>query len=478
MKKDVKTIYNCLNNKCIQMMTIAFLSSFVFSCSDNNILASLNDEKLVGPSGYYASEVDSKGIQTLSESERYLRSRIGYNFLVEQFNAKSFSSMKKAIQNHPPAGIVYWNPEKVGAYEIAQVNADYSKVAEERNLGPLLLSTDYEGGGLSKTLSGKTIAGIQRFTQGFTKLAHPQWLGKSFQKFNYELCYLHGEIMAKELKLSGINYPLATVSDLAKNLFINRGVSKNSNEITSCVKEMVKAFVHEKNMIFVTKHFPGLGDTVGDTHDQTVISQAKTYSDLESSLKPFSDVISWVNEQHDSSYESAYSILASHAKYDVLDNRHLTTVSSLILNDFLKEKLGFKGLLISDAMWMGEYGSYNNRDILIVYLQSIIAGMDILMIKGSTFVPAIQFFRGIFDGSTDTDTKFLIESKIGLSYNKVRKLYLERLKETVEKMNAVKKELKYAHEEYDINNYQAPETYTRNERSRYYKMLNQLGLSL
>ena len=224
---------------------------------------------------------------------------------MEQFNAKVFDSMKMAIKEHPPGGIVYWNPDGASAQDLYEVNFEYSKTAAQANQLPLLFSTDYEGGGLSRTTSGKDTPGIQRFTKGFTRLAHPSWLGKSMAKYGTRLCRLHGKIMAKELATVGINYPLATVSDLGYGLFSNRGISRDSLKISECLTEIINAFHDTKGMTLVTKHFPGLGETQGDTHEGTVVSKAKTMDDLKNSLEPYVSSINYVNQM---GFENSYSI--------------------------------------------------------------------------------------------------------------------------------------------------------------------------
>lgn len=437
------------------------------SCSNPDMVATLEEESLIGPTGFYSEDT-----ALIQQEDQNLRKKIGELFLVEQFNAKIFPSMKKAIQNHPPGGIVYWNPEGFGAYELAQINSEYSKVAEQNQLLPLLLSTDYEGGAASKSLSGKLIPGIQRFTKGFTQLPHPQWLGRAMLRFGQEVCHLQGEIMAKELKAAGINYPLATVSDRALNLFSVRGISKNPDQISSCVQEMVTAFAEEKNMIFVTKHFPGLGETVGDTHDQTVVSKASNREQLEEGLKPFRETIQFVNQ---SQIDKNYSILASHALFKPIDPIFKTTESKKILTDLLRHELQFKGIVISDAMWMGNYGQLKQNELLVVYLKSILAGMDLLMISGRTFAPAVQFFRDIYDGKSSLEIQARLQDATGMSYQEIRRSYHLRLKQSVERIKNVKTSLSYAHKDYDLSNYEEPKTKTLKQNFRFAEMLDAVG---
>ena len=149
-----------------------------------------------------------------------IRNDIGRQFIVEHFEASANGLMLQAIARQKPAGFVFWNSNKVGGIALREVIRTYAnKAANSGDHKGMLFSTDYEGGGLSFTQAGGTIAGIQRFRQDMTPLAHPQWMEKSMPQFGTELCKLHGQIMAKELTSIGINYPLTMVSDISNALF-------------------------------------------------------------------------------------------------------------------------------------------------------------------------------------------------------------------------------------------------------------------
>ena len=455
-----------MNKNTSFTFSVLVATSFVFSCSKSQ-RASPADEFTVGPTGYYA--VETQKDKTLLQDP--LRKQIGSFFLVEQFNAKIFASMEDAIRDHAPGGIVFWNPDKVGAKEVYDLDFDYSKTADEaRQLAPLF-SADYEGGGMSRTPEGKNIPGIQRFTEGFTSLAHPAWLGVSMEKFGTKLCRLHGQIMAQELKAVGINYPLATVSDLAMNMFRNRGISTDPKKITACLEEIVNAFAETSGEVFVTKHFPGLGETRGDTHEETVVSKAKTMDELKNSLFPFAETINYVNQNQ---FSESYSILASHAKYDVLDKDNITTVSKPILTDFLRGQLHFNGVVVSDAMWMGEYGHMQTAQLLVVYLKSVLAGMDMLMIPGKTFAPAVSFFRAVYDNTLKADEKALIAQSFGMSWDDIHTKFMARLQESSARVAKLKQASGYFYK--TQTQFVEPKTITASLTSEYKRILAELGL--
>ena len=364
-----------------------------------------------------------------------VRRLIGRQFIVEHFEAAPHPLVEKAIAAHEPAGFVFWNSNHASAQDLREVIRRYSKVAREKNQKHLLFSTDYEGGGLSYTVNGNMSIGIQRFRKGMTGLAHPSWLEHAMdQGFGTELCELHGEIMASELSSIGINYPLATVSDLQNPLFAMRSISKNPDKVSTCLRAMMKPIYENGHIVFVTKHFPGLGQTRGDTHNGTIVSHASSMSEESKHLKPFYEL---VDDSKLNGKTELLSILASHAKFPLFDPDHITTESPKILKDLIRKKMKFSGIVVSDAMWMGEYEKLSVSEMMPVYLNGFVSGLDILMIKGSHFGAAVQFFRQVYDNEVDAQLMQLCESRMGMTWEQIRANFIERLKESNQRIEHV-----------------------------------------
>jgi beta-glucosidase-like glycosyl hydrolase len=364
-----------------------------------------------------------------------VRNEIGRQFLVEHFEASTNGLMMQSIVSQRPAGFVFWNSNKVGGTQLREVIRAYAaKAASTGTHKGLLFSTDYEGGGLLYTPSGHTVAGIQRFKKDMTGLVHPAWLEKSIPRFGTELCKLHGQIMAQELTSVGINYPLTMVADLANALFALRSVSKDPAVASVCLQAALEAFLENGHVIFVTKHFPGLGQTRGDTHEGTVISRASTMEEEMRHLKPFIELI---NRSKAKGSPELLSILASHAEIPVFDPGRLTTESPTILRNVLRRQLGFGALAVSDAMWMGDYGPLTLKQMLPIYLNSFISGLDILMIKGAHFAGAVSFFRQVYDNEVSPELRAAIEDRTGLSFADARATFIARLKESSRRLDQV-----------------------------------------
>lgn len=389
-------------------------------------------------------------------------------FLVEQSSASISKSLSEAFRNDPPGGVVFWNSTRVGSSELSKTVAHYSKILKSRGHDPAFFSIDYEGGGLTLAPSGRSIAGIQRFRQGFTDLAHGIWLGRSMTSFGTELCSLHGRIMGLELPAVGINYPLTLVSDLAQRLFTVRGISSDAGKVSECISAFTEAMSLAGPVVTVTKHYPGLGQNIGDTHDVESVSGAKNRAETEKHLRPFRDLVKFTNQR---SLSERLSIMSSHGKFPQIDRENLTTESKILLTDILRDEIGFEGVRVSDAMWMGGYGDLQGDELYAVYANAFNSGMDMLMIPGSRYGGALRAFSQIFSGHASEGLKAAIESRSNQSFAEFQTTFLRRIVESRARISRTLKSLPYPHETIVS---QKPRTLSARERDRYYEILRQL----
>lgn len=399
-----------------------------------------------------------------------LRKKLSYFFLVEQFEVGANGSMLAAIKSNPPGGVLFWNGNKADSSLLRDSITAYSKQAEAMQLKPLLFSTDYEGGALNKTPSGASIPGVQRFTKGFTSLAHPRWLGVSMKDYGTELCTLHGKIMSTELKAVGINYPLSVVSDLATQALTSlRAISKDPVDTSKCVTAILEQFITTKDLIFVTKHFPGLGMTRGDTHEGTVTSTITDKSTLDAHLKPFEDLMSFSKSQ---GVPGLLSVMTTHAKFIAWDKDHVTTESPKIVTGLLRGQLNFSGLAVSDAMWMGEYGTMKSAQLMPVYLNAFLSGLDMLMIPGARFSEAVTYFRKVYDGNLSADEKDALTKRTGMTWEETHDKFIERINQSLRVHDLARGGIKAPH---TYVSSRVPTELTTESRARYNKILSDIS---
>nr|WP_068889913.1 glycoside hydrolase family 3 protein [Pedobacter panaciterrae] len=186
-----------------------------------------------------------------------------------------------------------------------------------------------------------------------------------------ELLYKMGLEVAKDYKRIGMHMNLAPdvdVNNNPKNPVINyRSFGENKYNVATKAGEYMRG-MQDGGLLVSIKHFPGHGDTDVDSHydlPQLKFTKARLDS-LE--IYPFRELIR----------QGAAGVMIAHMNIPALDNtpNMPSTLSKPIVTGILKEELGFKGLIISDAMGMKgvvKYFKDGEADVM-----GVIAGNDIL----------------------------------------------------------------------------------------------------
>ena len=229
---------------------------------------------------------------------------------------------------------------------------------------PLLLGVDQEGGIVTRLQTGTDMPGNMV-------------LGAAN---DYVLTKEVAKCIGSELNALGLNLnfaPTVDVNSSPSNPIIGVRSFSSSPEL---VGKMGKAFVEglrESSVLSCLKHFPGHGNTVNDTHlELAVVDYSK--EELENiDLKPFE-----MNIQ-----EGADTIMIAHVIVPALDNsKHISkkdgheigmpaTLSYKIITGLLRNKLGFEGLVITDALDMKAISdNFGNEEAVI---KTILAGSDV-----------------------------------------------------------------------------------------------------
>jgi beta-N-acetylhexosaminidase len=200
-----------------------------------------------------------------------------------------------------------------------------------------------------------------------------------------ELIYKMGLEVAKDFRRIGMHMNLAPdvdVNNNAKNPVINyRSFGENKYNVATKAGAYLKG-MQDGGLLVSIKHFPGHGDTDVDSHyDLPQLTFTKERLDsLE--IFPFRELI----------MTGASGVMIAHMNIPSLDNTpHLpSTLSKPIVTGILKEELGFKGLIISDAMEMKgvvKYFKDGEADVM-----GVIAGNDILELSENS-ARAIKLVR-------------------------------------------------------------------------------------
>lgn len=304
--------------------------------------------------------------------------------------SKEFQFALEMVKIHGIGGVVISTGD---VEETASMIAELQKNSKI----PLLVSADFENG-------------IGMRMKASNTFPHNMALGSTY---NPDFAYETGKATAIEAIMLGVNINLAPVADVnsnPENPVINlRSFSEDKDVVTEFCLSFVEGSL-EGGVVPVAKHFPGHGNTKTDSHiDMPVIKGNKEIL-MENELKPFISLIE----------NKVPAIMTGHLNVPAFesDNKIPASLSYNIITKLLKEQLGFKGLIMTDALDMKAVTNYySNSEACVMAFK---AGNDILLMP-----PSIR------DGITSI-------------YDAVKsgKISEERLNESVKKILTLKRWLK------------------------------------
>jgi beta-glucosidase len=177
-------------------------------------------------------------------------------------------------------------------------------------------------------------------------------------------------ITAQEALAIGINWVLAPVVDVNNNPdnpVINvRAFGETLDEVSQLACAFIRgAKTHP--VLTTAKHFPGHGDTAVDSHLDLPIIPHSTDRLTEVELPPFACAIA----------SGVDTIMTAHLLIPSWDAELPATLSHKILTGQLREKLGFSGLITTDALVMGAIA--NRYGASVAPVMAVEAGADILL---------------------------------------------------------------------------------------------------
>jgi beta-N-acetylhexosaminidase len=184
--------------------------------------------------------------------------------------------------------------------------------------------------------------------------------------------YDAGRISAEESRAVGIHFNLSPVVDVnnnPRNPIINtRSFGENPDSVYRYSIEYIKG-LQNNGMLATAKHFPGHGDTETDSHSSLAQIPSDSTRLWSVELKPFKKVI-------DAGIDA---VMVAHVNAPDFQEHaeNPATLSKFWIQDILKTKLGFDGIVITDAMRMG--GIVKNYSDKYALFATINAGSDIII---------------------------------------------------------------------------------------------------
>lgn len=192
------------------------------------------------------------------------------------------------------------------------------------------------------------------------------------------LSRLEGAVTARQARALGLPWilaPVADVNDNPDNPIINiRSYGEDPEEVSAHVRAFIEgAHAGTPDPVLVTaKHFPGHGDTAVDSHIALPVLDADRARLETVELAPFRAAIA----------AGVDAVMTAHIVAGALDDSKLpATLSHAMLTGLLREKLGFQGLIVTDALDMSGITAHWNAGQAAV--KAIEAGADVLLMPAN-----------------------------------------------------------------------------------------------
>ena len=325
----------------IFFILISFFSIFtIFSQSTSNPLITSD------------AEAQKKWVDSIYNSMT-LSEKVGQLYMAQVMSNQDNATKNKVIElikDHHIGGLIYSNG---GPMRQARLNNELQSLSKI----PLLIGMDAEWG-LSMRLDS-TYAFPWNMTLGAIK--------------DNKLVEQTGRQIGEHCKRLGVHFNFAPVVDINTNplnpIIGNRSFGEDRDNVTEKALAFMKG-MQSAGVLANAKHFPGHGDTDQDSHETlpSVSFSEKRIDSIE--LYPYRKLIK----------EGLSSAMVAHLNVPSLDSTgYPSSLSKHIVTDILKEKLGFQGLVFTDALTMK--GAANFSETGDIDLAAFMAGNDVMLMS-------------------------------------------------------------------------------------------------
>ena len=223
---------------------------------------------------------------------------------------------------------------------------------------PLVVAGDFE-------------RGVSMRVQSESKFPHAMALAATGDP---SLSRYEGAVTARQARALGVHWVLAPVADVNNNPdnpIINiRSYGENPEEVASHVRAFLEGAQSEtgERVLTTVKHFPGHGDTATDTHLGLAVLEAGRARMERVELVPFRAGIR----------QGVDAVMSAHIAAPALESPEIpSTLSAAVLTGLLRNELGFRGLIVTDALDMqGITKQWGPGEAAV---KAIEAGADVLL---------------------------------------------------------------------------------------------------
>jgi beta-N-acetylhexosaminidase len=266
----------------------------------------------------------------LSENQEF-RKQAGIHLMVGFRGITFEEELERLIRDYFIGGAVLFRRNIQDAGQLKDLIGSAQQCAVESLGRPILLSIDQEGGPVQRLMSPP-----------FPKLPSAETMSKE----GPESVRTWAGMAAQELKELGIHINLAPVLDVlpahtTEHFMKERSLGSDPHQVAQLGMLWIKE-MQRKGVSATAKHFPGLGQAELDPHHYAPTIQWSDGASMERDLIPFQEAIN----------SGVHCIMTSHALYPSVDSHWPATLSPALCSLWLREKMGFEGVLLSDDLDM------------------------------------------------------------------------------------------------------------------------------
>lgn len=269
--------------------------------------------------------------------------------------------MRSRLEDYPVGGFTFFSQNIGSPKQVQELMHDLSSVTRI----PPLFSVDEEGGSVARFANSSAY-----------DISNPGNMGKIGRTGDPENARKAGAYIGTYLKELGFTLNFAPVADVNTNpsntVIGNRAFGSDPETAAGMVAAAVQGF-HEAEIGCTLKHFPGHGDTYGDTHHGATASNKTWEEMLSCELIPFRSGID----------AGADAVMVAHIHTpNATSDGMPASLSYEMTTQRLRKELGFDGLIITDSLTMGAVTDvYEESDEAA--MAAFYAGADILLMPNN-----------------------------------------------------------------------------------------------
>ena len=294
-----------------------------------------------------------------------MKGDLGYKFMLAFEGYDVPARIRTWIQERNPAGFTIFRPLNVQTpAQVRTLTTELQAIATQAGQPPLIIGADQEGGQLNALGEEMTLF-PGSMALGATRDANLAWRV--------------GQTMGRELAALGINVNYAPNCDINTNPNNPACGARAFSDEPALAAELAAAYVggmQADGVAATIKHFPGKGEAKIDSHYAMPVIDHSKERLAQMELRPFQASIN----------AGAKLVMTGHFAIPALTSSTElpATLSRAVMRDFVRDDLGFEGVVITDALDMGAISQGAGQ--IIDVITAVRAEVDLLLLTKSAEV--------------------------------------------------------------------------------------------